>query len=193
MSIPKYYESEETFEKIHHLLKQYPCPFCKLIGCLILHGFLTGYSDTDNAAKAKRGHRIFCSDRNSRRGCGRTMSCLLSHIIKHFIFTANTIWRFIANILTGMCKAKAMSGINASRSAPYGIWRRLRSNATHIRTCLSKVSAPPDTASSIPEIQTVEHLQAACNGSTNPIASFQLLFQTSFFAIPTPKPGALRL
>jgi hypothetical protein len=193
MSIPQYYESEDEFEQIHHRLKQYPCPFCRVIGCLILHGFLSGYGDT-NGHRTKRGHRIFCSNRNKCKGCGRTASLLLARFIKHFLFTTHTIWKLLANILSGLCKQKAMkdTSVPASQSAPYRLWKRLCSNTTHIRTCLSRIAGPPDTDSSIPEIQTVKHLETVFTGSPNPIYAFQLYFQTSFFAVLPPKSGMLR-
>jgi hypothetical protein len=94
-----------------------------------------------------------------------------------------------------MCKQKAMkdTGAHASQSAPYRLRSRLRANTTHIRTCLSKVADPPDTDSFIPEIQTIKHLEAVFNGSKNPISTFQLHFQTSFFAVVPQKPGLLRI
>jgi hypothetical protein len=194
MSIPRYYESEDTFETIHHKLKQYPCPFCRLIGCLILHGFLFGYSDVDCGCTIKRGHRIFCSNRNDRKGCGRTLSIHLSDFIKHFLFTARTVWRFLLAVAEGMCKMTALNdtGASASQSAPYRLWIRLHANAAHIRTCLSRVSPPPDTCSSDPEIQTIKHLQAAFAGFENPISAFQLAYETSFFEVLPPKPGMIR-
>jgi hypothetical protein len=194
MSIPKYYESENAFEQIHEQLKRYPCPFCHLIGCLILHGFLSGYSDTNGGSRTRRGHRIFCSDRDNRSGCGRTVSILLARFIKHFLFTAHTIWKILANIVSGMCKMKAMQDTAAylSRSAPYRLWHRLRVNATHIRTCLLKVAAPPNTDSTVPELQTIKHLETAFADPPNPISSFQMYFQISFFAVRLPKSGMLR-
>ncbi|MCK5543067.1 MAG: hypothetical protein KAI40_10275, partial [Desulfobacterales bacterium] len=59
-------------------LKIYACPHCNCCGCLILHGFLYGYDDTDFV---RRGHRIFCSNRNLRSGCGRTFPMLKSRFI----------------------------------------------------------------------------------------------------------------
>jgi hypothetical protein len=194
MSIPLYYESDDEFEQIHHRLKQYPCPFCRLIGCLILHGFLSGYNDTKFACKIKRGHRVYCSNRNRRKGCGRTCSILLSCFIKHFYFTARTIWRYLLAIVSGICKMKAMKDTDTSfsQSAPYGLWCRLRANVSHIRTCLSRIAPPPNTDSSNPEIQTIKHLQSVFGSSENPISAFQLAFQTSFLSVLPQKPGVLR-
>ena len=193
MSIPKYYESEDAFERIHHELKQIPCPFCRLIGCLILHGFLSGYSDTNGTDKVRRGHRIFCSNRKRRKGCGRTCSILLARFITHMIVTAHTLWHFFKGVAVLGCKAKAMRSASmcASQSAPYNLWRRLRANVPHIRTTLLKITDPPHTASTIAEVQTILHLDHAFPGSPNPVIDFQFHFQTSLFAYLPPQSGLL--
>jgi hypothetical protein len=191
MSIPKYYESEDAFKNIHRHLKQFPCPFCRFIGCLILHGYMRGYDDSQSSVTTKRGHRIFCSNRNRRKGCGKTVSVLLAHCIKHSIFTAHSIWLFFSNALSGMSKRRSMGNVHASPSTPYRLWKRLRDNIPNIRTRLSRIAAPPDTAD-VPEIQTLRHLSAVFADPLNPISAFQLLFQDSFFAIESPKSGLLR-
>jgi hypothetical protein len=193
MPIPRYYESEDAFEGIHHNLKLYPCPFCRIIGFLILHGFLMSYAGVDDSSRVKRGHRIFCSNRDQRKGCGRTCSILIAHFIRRFVFTAHSIWHFLKNFAAIGCKAKSMriASIAASRSAPYNLWRRVRSNLSHIRTSLLTITAPPHVMEALPVIQTVAHLDAAFPGSTNPIIDFQLHFQTSLFAILSPQPGLL--
>jgi hypothetical protein len=167
------------------------CTFCRFIGCLILHGYLRGYDDSHGSATTKRGHSIFCSNRNRRKGCGETVSVLLAHCIKHFIFTARTIWLFYSNALSGMSKRRSMGNVPASPSTPYRLWKRLCDNIPNIRTRLSHIAAPPDTAD-VPEIQTLKHLTDVFADHHNPISAFQLLFQDSFFAIHSPKPGMLR-
>jgi len=46
----------------HHKLKQYPCPHYKLIGFIILHGFLRGYDESSPIERIIRGRRIYCSN-----------------------------------------------------------------------------------------------------------------------------------
>ena len=79
-----------------------------------------------------------------------------------------------------------------SPSVPYRLWKRLRDNIPNIRTQLSRITAPPDTAD-VPEIQTLKHLAVVFTDHHNPISAFQLAFQDSFFAIQSPKPGLLRI
>ncbi len=54
-----FYRQTEEIETIHFQLKQTACPHCKLIGFLILHGFLRGYAEKDANEKVIRGRRIF--------------------------------------------------------------------------------------------------------------------------------------
>jgi hypothetical protein len=193
--IPQYYSSENTFEQIHHELKLFSCPFCHVVGFLILHGFLSGYSDAVSSDRTRRGHRIFCSNRKRRNGCGRTCSIILAHAIKHFVITAHSVWQYLKEVASGACKAKTMKTVNAvsSQSAPYNLWRTLRANVFHIRTSLLKIIEPPCIASPDPEIQTIRHLKAAFSSSANPIIDFQLHFQVSIFACPPPRSGLLAL
>ena len=64
----RYYRDEEEFEDIRNNLKVNPCPHCLQKECLILHGYLYGYTEDTSSNVVKRGHRIFCSNRNKRKG-----------------------------------------------------------------------------------------------------------------------------
>lgn len=193
MSIPKFYKSENDFKKIHHNLKHYKCPFCNLIGYLNLHGYLKGYDFNGNYKDVLRGHRIFCSNRNKRGGCGRTLSILLSLFIKHFILTANTIWNFFINIANGNNKWMSFKKANPRNPAPssaYRLWRRFKANQSYLKTWLITISLPPPYSGNNPNIQTILHLKKTF--SLNPIADFQLKLQSSFFGNPLPVYGLLK-
>ena len=194
MKIPRFYESEHNFEQIHTFLKLYKCPFCNLIGFLILHGYLKGYDEKTGTYGIKRGHRIFCSNRKNRKGCGHTFSILMARFLKHIILSANTVWHFLKNILNGMCKRKAMGNIQSifSESLAYNIWQRFCINQTHIRTNLLRLKKPPAIHTNIPHIQTILHLDESFSYSDCPISSFQLHFQLPFFDIALPKAGILK-
>jgi hypothetical protein len=195
MPVPKYYSSETDFEKIHQSLKHFPCPYCHYIGFLILHGFLSGFDETTYGSKNKRGHRIFCSNRKNRCGCGKTCSILLSGFLKHGTVTSHSAWRYLKGIASGLHKAAAFGsiGIPGSRSSPYNLWRRLRANLTHIRTSLLSITPPPDADTRIPEMQTIAHLQKAFPLSNCPVTEFQQHLQVGFFIFVPPKSGVLRL
>jgi hypothetical protein len=50
-------------------LKQMPCPHCDAVGELIRHGVLLGYDENCPPRKTIRARRVFCSNRDRRRGC----------------------------------------------------------------------------------------------------------------------------
>lgn len=194
MQIPRFYNSEDDFAHIHHMLKHYPCPFCALIGCLILHGFLHGYDEQNANELLKRGHRIFCSNRKNRNGCGRTWSILLASFLKGFTLGTHTLWLFLKNLKSSVNKRQAFVTTDShfSQSTPYNLWKRLCINLSALRTYLLKIILPPLPESDIPEIQTIAHLQSAFESKLNPIMEFQLHFQSSFFSFIPPKSGMLR-
>jgi len=181
-----YYNTEEEFEGIRLNLKHNPCPHCRNRGCLILHGYLYGYTEDTSSDVEKRGHRIFCSNRRKRKaqGCGRTFSVLMSGFIKKHTITANSTWKLLQNIkdnksLVSACR-KSDSAIQ--ESGIYRIFRKFKDNQVSIRTLLMSLKDPPslkdtkDTA-----IQTIEHLKSTFTGSLCPVAEFQHHFQASFF------------
>jgi hypothetical protein len=183
ITIKTYYFSEDEFSRFHSLLKIQACPHCKLTGFLILHGYLYGYSETSDTAKNKRAHRVFCSNRNNRQGCGRTFSVFDARFIRNFIFTAGILWLFLKNTKTGMNRFKAAKklSIEWSDTSIYRLYKRFKNNQPHIRSLLLSIKDPPcQTKTQHPEIQTIYHLESAFDGVFNPIAMFQHHFQQSF-------------
>ena len=152
------------------------CPHCKKYGNLILHGYLISFKNGD-----MRGHRIFCSNRGRKNGCGRTWSVLQSRILPNMSFDANTLWRIFHNYSTGIPKLTCLrqTGASWSTSSLYRIFRLLQTNQSHIRSLLVQIDKPPDTQTSDPLVLTIEHLQKLCLDS--PIAMFQQHFQIPFF------------
>lgn len=192
MKLPKYYDSEENFNKIHFRLKLTQCPFCKLIGYLILHGYLKGYDENGYDNKIIRGHRIFCSNRKNRKGCGRTFSIILKYFIRHFIITAATIWELFLNIANGFNKKSAIQKTNRipTLSSAYRLWRRFIVNQSFLKTKLIPICNPPPDSNNDPNIQTILHLKKVFP-SLNPISDFQLHFQSSFFTNSSPAYGLI--
>ena len=180
-----YYNTEEEFEGIRLNLKHNPCPHCKNRGCLILHGYLYGYTEDTSSDVVKRGHRIFCSNRRKRngKGCGRTFSILVSGFIKKHNITAKSVWKLLDNIKEGesLISASRRSGSDIEEAGIYHIFKKFKKNQVNIRTLLMSIKDPPVlkyTKNSI--IQTIEHLRSAFKDSTCPVSQFQYYFQTSF-------------
>jgi hypothetical protein len=82
-------------------LKQTPCPHCKVVGTLIRHGYLCGFDDRSPQRKTVRARRIFCSNRNARPGCGRTVSVWIADKIRRLSLTTAALWRFLHRAAAG--------------------------------------------------------------------------------------------
>lgn len=180
----RYYRTEEEFEGIRSRLKHDSCPHCMKRGCLILHGYLYGYTEDNNAEVVRRGHRIFCSNRGKGKGCGRTFSILMVCFIRNHILTAISVWEFLKNIKEEISLAEGLrrSVSTISDTGIYRIIRRFKENQVRIRTLLMEVKAPPflkHTKDSI--IQTIAHLKSSFSDSRCPVTEFQHHFQVSFF------------
>ena len=175
--IKAYYSSQEEFKTFHSSLKQLLCPHCRKRGHLILHGFLYGYGDTD---WVKRGHRIFCSNRNQRSGCGRTFSLLKTWFIKHLMISTRVMSAFLDNLCQGQCTAKAgrLPDNQMSKTSIYRIYHRFKHSQSRIRTLLKQVKDPPKLpGTKDPVIQTVLHLKSVFKGYF--VSKYQRFFQVS--------------
>ena len=176
--IGQYYSTEDKFEQIHTSLKNTMCPHCFKTGFLILHGYLYGYGETN---LVRRGHRIFCSNRNNRNGCGKTFSMLNSWFIKNFTICACFLSAFLKKIKKGLSTARAFieTGVKMNRTSSYRILKRFRCNQPRIRTLLTRIKDPPDLSGiKDPVLQTIAHLKAVFKGCM--VSQFQHYFQTSF-------------
>ncbi len=184
IAIKRYYKSEEDFRQFYINLKQLPCPFCKLIGALILHGYLRGYGESTVNNNDVRGRRIFCNSRKRHtKGCGRTFCVLTVNIIKSFCITANSFWCFLKAAVKPMSKIEAIkiAEFPLSVSSAYRHWKRFLDCQSRIRTYLLRLCREPKLPkTSCPAIQTIEHLKSTFKHSSCPIAAFQDYFQTSF-------------
>lgn len=180
MIVKKFYKTEDEFAAFHARLKLMKCPHCHLCGFLILHGYLYGYSE-NGPDTIRRGHRIFCSNRKNRCGCGRTFSVLASHFIKHYMISAHTLWLFLAKIHDGLSIADAFrkSGCHMVMSSAYRLFNTFRFNQPRIRSFLSRRSSPPQLQIKNPLIQTIAHIGSVFKIS--PASAFQYEFQSAFF------------
>lgn len=175
--IYQFYSTKEEFKKVCSNLKNHACPHCNSSGYLILHGFLYGYGDSE---LIRRGHRIFCSNRNLKSGCGRTFSMLKSKFIKNFMVSAVVLSRFLKNISDGLCPAKAFktSGSLMHKTSAYRLLNKFKYKQSQIRTLLTRINDPPDLMNEDPLIQTIIHLIAVFKGCI--VSQFQQYFQVSF-------------
>ena len=186
-----YYESEDDFEKIRRRLKQRECPHCRIIGNLILHGYLKGYAPGRYAEFCNRGHRVFCSDRGRRKGCGRTFSILLSIFMKRFTFCTKRIHSLLKNIMNGFGPTGNYQK-TVSVSSVYRIKKLFKINQHHVREKLFQIGPPPFCDTHDPILKTLKHLALCFPDRNDPIRAFQLHFQKPFFTEPLPEYGLIR-
>lgn len=174
--------SEEELQCLGEKLKLTRCPHCQVVGTLILHGFLLGYDEGHQRRKTIRARRIFCSNRFARKGCGRTTSVWLSHIIRRLSLTAGSLWEFLKPVVDGASKIQAIRELacHLSDTALYRIWHRFELAQSHLRTLLTSRCPTLSSNASSPAAETIAHLEAAFHGSDCPITTFQLTMRTFF-------------
>lgn len=183
-----YVTSAAEFDKHKERLKLVPCPRCRAVGYLIRHGYLDGHGDQAND-EVRRGWRVFCSDRNLRKGCGRTHSVLLAKFIFRHMVGASWLWQLLQHIRQGMSVKAGWEKIAApfSLETAYRLRQAFARSQTYIRSMLLRAGAPPKLNVAEPEWQLIEHLQAVFAGSVCPVVDFQVRFQAAFFSARAPR------
>jgi hypothetical protein len=174
--------SAEEWNAIAERLKLTPCPHCRVAGTLIRHGFLFGFDESSPQRKTLRARRIFCSNRNARRGCGRTFSVWLPDKVRRLSLTTGALWRFLQRAAAvGILAAIRASACHLSDRTWQRIWKRFDLAQSKIRTALSGHSPPPELpAARRPVAHVLAHLQAAFADAHCPIAAFQHSLRTFF-------------
>jgi hypothetical protein len=181
--LPRFYRHGSGFRPIHLRLKHSPCPHCKVTGTLILHGYLRGYDLKKTNQRIIRGHRIFCSNRDRRKGCGKSFSIVLAAMLKRFIIQTSQLWSFLKNIAAGMNTFQAFSAVEIplSQTSIYRLYKRVYFHQPNIRSRLLRYCAPPrNVRHTNPLIKTIHHIQSAFKGNPDPLAAFQHVFQQPF-------------
>jgi hypothetical protein len=167
-------------------LKQMPCPHCKAVGTLNRHGSISGCDETSPGKEIKRAHRIFCSNRNARPGCGRTFSIWLADKICRVKLTTRGLWQFLKKAVSDGITAAIDAASDACRLSGrvlQRIWQRFDRRQSHIRTVLWAQRPPPELSSESPpstQAEVLAHLQAAFPDADCPIAAYQQTNKTFF-------------
>ena len=176
----KRFVSVEEINDFRGCIKQCVCPFCNMVGKLIFHGYLRGYSEC-SSEKVIRGHRIFCNNRKKSKGCGRTFSLLLLRFIRGCIIGSRTVTDVIKRLLDGETPAVIARYLPFFSSGYiYRFISGLRRRQSFLRGLLLKLCPPFDCKTKDPLLQTMNHLFEAFSCSCNPVRDFQSCFQVSF-------------
>jgi hypothetical protein len=181
--IAKYYKTQPEIVAFSDRIKITKCPNCGTTGYLILHGFLKGINEKNPNRRIRRGKRYYCSNRDQRKGCGKTFSVLNSFFIKSFTTTAVTLWIFLTAILSGLSIFKAQEKITTPHSCQtfYKIWNRFRQKQSHIRTCIYPKIKEQTLSSNLRDspLETIQHLKSIFGSHKEPIMAFQHQLQAS--------------
>jgi hypothetical protein len=177
-----FYRSIEEWLALAERLKQTACPHCKVVGTLIRHGYLRGYDESQR--QTIRARRVFCSNRNSRRGCGRTVSVWCADKIRRLSLTTGALWRFLQRAAADSISA-AIRALNCHLSdrTLQRLWQRFDRGQSKIRTALSQCCPPPELLAAPgqrPALHVLAHLHAAFPDARCPIAAFQHTLRTFF-------------
>jgi hypothetical protein len=155
-----------------------------MTGMLILHGFVYGYDGyrTTHVIKARR---IFCSNRNRRKGCGRTLSYYLIEFLCRTLISARIAWQFLASILSGTSIEKAYDALDPecvlSISTFYRFWARFKISQYIIRTFIANYYTLSEIPATSPVLETLHHIRIHLSDQRlDPIAHYQLLSQATF-------------
>ena len=175
----------EEFDALAERLKQTPCPHCKVVATLIRHGFLYGFDDSSPQRQTVRARRIFCSNRQARRGCGRTFSVWHADKIRRLSLTTGCLWRFLHRAAAASIRAAIRAvACHLSDRTWQRIWKRFDQGQSQIRTALSARCPPPELptepARRPAAAQVLVHLQAAFPDADCPITAFQHTLRTFF-------------
>lgn len=178
------YITTEELNAVIQTVKLTKCIHCGFIGMLILHGYQYGFDEYRGKCVIK-ARRVFCSNRNRRRGCGRTFSYRLIDFMQRTLISASIAWDFLLFILAGLSIEKAYGEIDPacelSLSSFYRFWERFKQALPRVRTCLADYCplAPIHEPSAI--LETIRHMALHLSDTAmNPIARYQKLFQHAF-------------
>jgi len=179
----KYCNSPLELDKLKAPLKQTAClnPECRRVGCLIGHGRLRGYDA--GGERVIRGQRVLCGNRRrGQEGCGKTFSILPCDVLRRRQVAAPQLCGFFTGMLRGLSRHAAWRalGLVFSLRHAYRLWQAFLDQQLRLRERLCRLLAPPKSAAALPELQLLEHLQAAFAAAACPIATFQLHFQEGF-------------
>ncbi len=169
---------------IGHTLKLKQCYHCGITGMLILHGFIYGYDEYRTCHMIK-GRRVFCSNRNKRKGCGHTFSYLVIDFIQRTLISTGIAWKFLKDILRGKSIEKAYNSLEQrcvlSLSTFFRFWKKFKLQVYAIRTCIANNYPLLKFTERTPYHETIRHLSILFpEDDNNPIAQYQKLSQTSF-------------
>jgi hypothetical protein len=179
-----FFRNAQEWRALSERLKHLPCPHCNQVGNLNRHGCLYGFDEKNPRRKTLRARRVFCSNRQRRRGCGHTFSVWCADKIRRLSLTSACLWRFLQLAAAGCLRAACRAAdCQLSDRTLERIWQRFRLGQSKLRTALAARCPPPQLPTppaQRPAAQVLAHLRAAFPDADCPIAAFQQTLRTFF-------------
>jgi hypothetical protein len=100
-----YYPSLSAIQQQTLQLDHAQCTHCRQTQQLVSHGFVR--KKRVGAAPQAVGKRVFCSNRNRRTGCGRTMQLYVDSIVRHLHHAGCCVVAFVLSLMAGMTIQRA--------------------------------------------------------------------------------------
>ena len=135
-----YYESLQAIAQTTQQLDRVRCVHCNRAHQLVSHGFV--YKKRRGAPPLAVGKRAFCSNRNSRVGCGRTTQLYLDETIRYLHYAGSVVVAFILLLMAGESIARAYAHATGTTD-PRHAYRWLNGLCAQLSTYRSLLHQPP--------------------------------------------------
>lgn len=96
-----YYPSLQAIKQRTMQLDIARCVHCKQTHQLVSHGFIRKKRGGGTEPEAV-GKRVFCSNRNHRTGCGRTMQLYLDATVRYLHHAGCAVAAFVLSLIAGL-------------------------------------------------------------------------------------------
>jgi hypothetical protein len=122
---------------------------------------------------------VWCSNRGQRGGCGRSFCVFLAQTLPRHTVTAPWLWKLLCRLLAGGSIKAAVEALSPpfALETLYHLLQRLRRRLPELRSRLCREHRAPESAQSVPLLQTAEHLQIVFANVPCAVESFQQRFQ----------------
>jgi len=159
------------------------CPHCHTSGCLIKHSKIYRTSNI----KGKyifHGQRVFCNNRDSKKGCGHTFALTLTVKLPRLNRFTSQINSFLIHYITSLiaCLAWNMSHPDCTDiTASYRFLKLVKRSFFSLKALLCTITKPPDHLDPKSALSLFQHIQSAFSNSKKPLEDFLLFHQKRLF------------
>jgi hypothetical protein len=137
-----YYPSLHAIEQQTMQLEHAQCAHCKQTQQLVSHGFIRK-KQRGGADLAAVGKRVFCSNRNSRKGCGRTMQLYLDSTVRYLHHAGSRVVALVLSLIAGMTIEQAYHQAIGATAGPRNAYHWLNRLCAQLSAYRSLSHRPP--------------------------------------------------